>query len=178
MLPWWDESTSIKSPHLPHQWGDASIGVGSPAGIVHSEQERTAICCLICLAMMTCLTTTKWTSLLRPQHSSTKAPPFKTCIFSREVWILSQSCLFPSHAVSTEQKTKAGLTLKKNYQNEKLASSFNNFFPFITADKYYRVDLQTKRVDAALPPYPRSIAKYWLGCEHEGIPDTSRAEKR
>ncbi|TNN66434.1 Vitronectin [Liparis tanakae] len=45
-------------------------------------------------------------------------------------------------------------------------------------DKYYRVDLQTKRVDSANPPYPRSIAKYWLGCKHEETPDASRAEKR
>lgn len=32
-------------------------------------------------------------------------------------------------------------------------------------DKYYRVNLQTKRVDSVIPAYPRSIAKYWLGCE-------------
>lgn len=31
-------------------------------------------------------------------------------------------------------------------------------------ERYYRVDLRTKRVDPAMPPYPRSIAKYWLGC--------------
>ncbi|KAM9800867.1 vitronectin-like [Neosynchiropus ocellatus] len=30
--------------------------------------------------------------------------------------------------------------------------------------KYYRVDLSSKRVEPAVPPYPRSIAKYWLGC--------------
>lgn len=52
-------------------------------------------------------------------------------------------------------------------------------FLFLISDKYYRVDLQTKRVDAAYPPYPRSIAKYWLGCKHEAAaPDASRAEKR
>lgn len=39
-------------------------------------------------------------------------------------------------------------------------------------DKYYRVDLRTKRVDPAIPPFPRSIAKYWLGCS-----DTTGAEK-
>lgn len=39
-------------------------------------------------------------------------------------------------------------------------------------DKYYRVDLRTKRVDPGSPPYPRSIAKYWLGCS-----DTAGAEK-
>lgn len=49
---------------------------------------------------------------------------------------------------------------------------------FFKRDKYYRVALQTKRVDAANPPYPRSIAKYWLGCEHEDTPDASKAEKR
>ncbi|XP_041797088.1 vitronectin a [Chelmon rostratus] len=43
---------------------------------------------------------------------------------------------------------------------------------FFKEDKYYRVDLRTKRVDPAMPPYPRSIAKYWLGCS-----DTSGAEK-
>ncbi|XP_072318747.1 vitronectin a [Eucyclogobius newberryi] len=43
---------------------------------------------------------------------------------------------------------------------------------FFKADKYYRVDLKTKRVDPAMPPYPRSIAKYWLGCS-----DTTGAEK-
>uniref|UniRef100_UPI0037E93230 vitronectin a n=1 Tax=Semicossyphus pulcher TaxID=241346 RepID=UPI0037E93230 len=35
---------------------------------------------------------------------------------------------------------------------------------FFKGEKYYRVDLRTKRVDPAMPPYPRSIAKYWLGC--------------
>ncbi|KAM4620962.1 vitronectin b [Polymixia lowei] len=49
---------------------------------------------------------------------------------------------------------------------------------FFKRDKYYRVDLQTKRVDFATPPYPRSIAKYWLGCKHEESPNDSRAEKR
>ncbi|KAF3705692.1 Vitronectin [Channa argus] len=49
---------------------------------------------------------------------------------------------------------------------------------FFQRDKYYRVDLQTKRVSSATPPYPRSIAKYWLGCQHEATPDISRAEKK
>ncbi|XP_068572214.1 vitronectin b [Cebidichthys violaceus] len=49
---------------------------------------------------------------------------------------------------------------------------------FFKKDKYYRVDLQTKIVDSANPPYPRSIAKYWLGCKREATPDASRAEKR
>lgn len=43
---------------------------------------------------------------------------------------------------------------------------------FFKGDKYYRVDLRSKRVDPAMPPYPRSIAKYWLGCS-----DTPGAEK-
>ncbi|XP_038548996.1 vitronectin a [Micropterus salmoides] len=43
---------------------------------------------------------------------------------------------------------------------------------FFKGDKYYRVDLRSKRVDPAVPPYPRSIAKYWLGCS-----GTSGAEK-
>lgn len=49
---------------------------------------------------------------------------------------------------------------------------------FFKRDKYYRVDLKKKRVDSARPPYPRSIAKYWLGCEGEDTPDAARAEKR
>ncbi|XP_030639191.1 vitronectin b isoform X1 [Chanos chanos] len=44
---------------------------------------------------------------------------------------------------------------------------------FFKRDKYYRVDLQTKRIDYANPPYPRSIAKYWLGCKEKDL-----AEKR
>ncbi|XP_051959594.1 vitronectin-like isoform X1 [Xyrauchen texanus] len=40
---------------------------------------------------------------------------------------------------------------------------------FFKKDKYYRVDLQTKRIDYANPPYPRSIAKYWLGCKEEDL---------
>lgn len=44
---------------------------------------------------------------------------------------------------------------------------------FFKEDKYYRVDIRTKRVDPAVPPYPRSIAKYWLGCS-----DTPGAEKK
>ncbi|XP_028322762.1 vitronectin b [Gouania willdenowi] len=49
---------------------------------------------------------------------------------------------------------------------------------FFKRDKYFRVSLQTKRVDTVVPPYPRSIAKYWLGCDHEEAADVSRAEKR
>ncbi|XP_041656694.1 vitronectin b [Cheilinus undulatus] len=49
---------------------------------------------------------------------------------------------------------------------------------FFQRDKYYRVNLQTKRVDFTSPPYPRSIAKYWLGCKQEAMPDTTKAEKK
>ncbi|XP_011480908.1 vitronectin isoform X1 [Oryzias latipes] len=44
---------------------------------------------------------------------------------------------------------------------------------FFKGDKYFRVDLSTKRVDPAMPPYPRSIAKYWLGCS-----DTPELERK
>ncbi|XP_077396466.1 vitronectin a [Festucalex cinctus] len=44
---------------------------------------------------------------------------------------------------------------------------------FFKGDKYYRVDLSTKRVEPAMPPYPRSIAKYWLGCK-----DTAGSERK
>ncbi|XP_051963733.1 vitronectin a [Xyrauchen texanus] len=44
---------------------------------------------------------------------------------------------------------------------------------FFQGDHYYRVDLRTKQVDYANPPYPRPIGKYWLGCK-----DTPGAEKR
>uniref|UniRef100_A0A8C3VYP1 Vitronectin n=1 Tax=Catagonus wagneri TaxID=51154 RepID=A0A8C3VYP1_9CETA len=35
---------------------------------------------------------------------------------------------------------------------------------FFSGDEYYRVNLRTQRVDTVTPPYPRSIAQYWLGC--------------
>lgn len=35
---------------------------------------------------------------------------------------------------------------------------------FFVGDKYYRVNLHTRRVDWVYPKYPRPIAKYWLGC--------------
>ncbi|KAL4608403.1 vitronectin-like [Arapaima gigas] len=38
---------------------------------------------------------------------------------------------------------------------------------FFKKDKYYKVDFQTRRMDTANPPYPRSIAKYWLGCKEK-----------
>ncbi|NXD72152.1 VTNC protein, partial [Eolophus roseicapillus] len=39
---------------------------------------------------------------------------------------------------------------------------------FFVGDKYYRVNLRTKRVDLVQPRYPRSIAQYWLGCPQPG----------
>ncbi|XP_038817240.1 vitronectin-like [Salvelinus namaycush] len=45
---------------------------------------------------------------------------------------------------------------------------------FFKGDKYYRVDLKTKKVDPASPPYPRSIGKYWLGCPEKHL----EAEKK
>ncbi|XP_048221646.1 vitronectin [Perognathus longimembris pacificus] len=39
---------------------------------------------------------------------------------------------------------------------------------FFSGDKYYRVNLRTRRVDTVKPPYPRSIAQYWLGCAVPG----------
>ncbi|XP_026373485.1 vitronectin [Ursus americanus] len=39
---------------------------------------------------------------------------------------------------------------------------------FFSRDKYYRVNLRTRRVDTVSPPYPRSIAQYWLGCSVSG----------
>uniref|UniRef100_G3TMX5 Vitronectin n=1 Tax=Loxodonta africana TaxID=9785 RepID=G3TMX5_LOXAF len=39
---------------------------------------------------------------------------------------------------------------------------------FFSGDKYYRVNLRTKRVDTVSPPYPRPIAQYWLGCPAPG----------
>ncbi|XP_012596125.1 vitronectin [Microcebus murinus] len=39
---------------------------------------------------------------------------------------------------------------------------------FFSGDKYYRVNLRTRRVDTVNPPYPRSIAQYWLGCPAPG----------
>ncbi|ELV12088.1 vitronectin [Tupaia chinensis] len=40
---------------------------------------------------------------------------------------------------------------------------------FFSGDKYYRVNLRTRRVDTVTPPYPRSIAQYWLGCPAPGL---------
>ncbi|XP_008064906.1 vitronectin [Carlito syrichta] len=39
---------------------------------------------------------------------------------------------------------------------------------FFSGDKYYRVNLRTRRVDTVDPPYPRPIAQYWLGCPAPG----------
>ncbi|XP_003227312.2 vitronectin [Anolis carolinensis] len=38
---------------------------------------------------------------------------------------------------------------------------------FFVEDKYYRLNLRTRRVDWVYPKYPRPIAKYWLGCPSE-----------
>lgn len=46
---------------------------------------------------------------------------------------------------------------------------------FFKNDKYYRVNLQTKRVDITYPRYPRSIAEYWLGCEKSSKQKKSRS---
>ncbi|XP_009989384.1 PREDICTED: vitronectin [Tauraco erythrolophus] len=43
---------------------------------------------------------------------------------------------------------------------------------FFVGDKYYRVNLRTKRVDLAQPRYPRSIAQYWLNCPQPGEEST------
>ncbi|XP_003971087.1 vitronectin b [Takifugu rubripes] len=64
-------------------------------------------------------------------------------------------------------------TTKQKHQSTPVQNVY-----FFMKDKYYRVDLQTKRVDSAIPPYPRSIAKYWLGCEAEEPFDAPRAEKK
>ncbi|XP_069575477.1 vitronectin b [Brachyistius frenatus] len=65
----------------------------------------------------------------------------------------------------------------ESYTPEYKSTPVQNVY-FFKRDKYYRVALRTKRVDTVNPPYPRSIAKYWLGCEREEAPDASRAEKR
>ncbi|NXE87312.1 VTNC protein, partial [Menura novaehollandiae] len=43
---------------------------------------------------------------------------------------------------------------------------------FFVGDKYYRVNLRTKRVDLAQPRYPRSIAQFWLDCPQPGEEST------
>ncbi|XP_077403776.1 vitronectin b [Vanacampus margaritifer] len=58
------------------------------------------------------------------------------------------------------------------------ASTPVQYVYFFKRDQYYRVDLRTKRVAPAVPPYPRSIAKFWMGCQQEYAPDTTHAEKR
>ncbi|XP_072446179.1 vitronectin-like isoform X2 [Chiloscyllium punctatum] len=40
---------------------------------------------------------------------------------------------------------------------------------FFVKDKYYRVDLDTKRVASARPSYPRSIARYWFKCMEQPL---------
>ncbi|NXK49376.1 VTNC protein, partial [Chauna torquata] len=43
---------------------------------------------------------------------------------------------------------------------------------FFVGDKYYRVNLRSKRVDLVQPRYPRSIAQYWLDCSQPGEEST------
>ncbi|XP_049599594.1 vitronectin b isoform X2 [Syngnathus scovelli] len=57
-------------------------------------------------------------------------------------------------------------------------STPSQYVYFFKRDQYYRVDLRTKRVAQVVPPYPRSIAKFWLGCQQEDTPDATHAEKR
>lgn len=45
----------------------------------------------------------------------------------------------------------------------------NMHYSIFFLDKYYRVDLHSKRVDYTYPPYPRSIANYWLGCKEQDL---------
>lgn len=52
-----------------------------------------------------------------------------------------------------------------------LAESPDCHLPFLP-DKYYRVNLRTKRVDLVHPRYPRSIAQYWLDCPQPGEEST------
>ncbi|XP_029029405.1 vitronectin b [Betta splendens] len=68
-------------------------------------------------------------------------------------------------------------TIPESNTQELKSTPVQNVY-FFKRDKYYRADLQSKRVSSVNPPYPRSIAKYWLGCEQEDTPDTSRAEKK
>lgn len=174
MLPWWDVSISLpKQRHLlPHHGGDGAVGGGGPARSVDTGEGRVATCCLMLPGfMMTCLTSvtsvtslttvTTATSLRRAPHRSTKTPRFKMCISLREV-----TCEYQLMQVSS-----------KDWKWLSLNFPFG-FCVFVMADKYYRVDLQSKRVASVNPPYPRSIAKYWLGCKDEESPGTWGAEKK
>lgn len=51
------------------------------------------------------------------------------------------------------------------------AGSPDSHLPFLP-DKYYRINLRTKRVDMVQPRYPRSIAQYWLDCPQPGEEST------
>ena len=44
-LPWWDESTSVPSPHLLHRPGDGAVGGGGPR---RREEGRVAMCSMTC----------------------------------------------------------------------------------------------------------------------------------
>lgn len=112
----------------------------------------------------------------------TKSTPVQNVYFFKrgmntQSYLLSQS----GSQYETKLKTEAKITIMKTilFKLPPLTPfGLSVSFLFMMADKYYRVDLQTKRVDSANPAYPRSIAKYWLGCNHEETPGASRAEKR
>uniref|UniRef100_A0A3Q2VPE1 Vitronectin a n=1 Tax=Haplochromis burtoni TaxID=8153 RepID=A0A3Q2VPE1_HAPBU len=81
---------------------------------------------------------------------------------------------------NSQRRDRYGQNNRGNYdsRDDRYGYDFQREMPiqtvyFFKEDKYYRVDIRTKRVDPAVPPYPRSIAKYWLGCS-----DTPGAEKK
>lgn len=162
MLQWWDRSTSLPEPQHLHQRGGGAVGGRGPArSMVIAEGRAVMRCLMISGVMMTCLTTSLW----RAPHRSTKVLLFKMCIFSREV----------TYELQLTSRIELKIRFTSEIFSEKLSYMFASFF---MADKYYRADLQTKRVSSVTPPYPRSIAKYWLGCKDEEMPDVSRAEKK
>ncbi|XP_026184478.1 vitronectin b [Mastacembelus armatus] len=91
----------------------------------------------------------------------------KTRYVLDDSWVYDDLFDFSDYVDNTDAHTT------QDYQSTPVQNVY-----FFKGDKYYRVDLQKKRVDFANPPYPRSIAKYWLGCKHEERPDPSGAEKR
>lgn len=59
----------------------------------------------------------------------------------------------------------------EGWQLPRAGDSPDSRVPF-PPDKYYRVNLRTKRVDLVRPRYPRSIAQYWLDCPQPGEEST------
>ncbi|XP_072326071.1 vitronectin-like isoform X2 [Scyliorhinus torazame] len=61
---------------------------------------------------------------------------------------------------------------RRRWWGQQSSSQETDLFPlfpsqsvyFFVRDKYYRVDLESKRVAHARPFYPRSIARYWFKC--------------